>query len=79
MATLHENPPGTDRIEMIIWGQGVGPDKPRQIVVPFELLIADSSLDPDAVQGHAFQAEIQQDEDGRWIVVEIGFASRRVL
>ena len=78
-AMLQENPPGTDRIEMMIWGQGVGPNKPRQIVVPFELLIADPSLDPDAVQRHAFQAEIQQDATSRWLVVEIGSARRHVL
>ena len=40
-AGLEENPPGSDRIEMILWGQGVGPDKPRRIVVPYELLLQD--------------------------------------
>jgi len=78
-AMLCENPPGSDRIELVIQAQGVGPDKPRQIVVPFELLIQDTSLDPDAIQGHGFQAEIQQDEASRWIVLEIGFARRDVL
>jgi len=78
-AVLEENPIGSDRIEMIIWGQGVGPDKPRWIVVPYELLIQDPSLDPDQVRGHGFQARIHEDEAGRWIVEEIGFASGRVL
>ena len=27
-AELVENPPGSDRIELVLWGQGVGPDKP---------------------------------------------------
>jgi hypothetical protein len=78
-ALLAETPPGSDRIEMVIWGQGVGPDKPRSIVVPFELLLQDPSLDPDQVQGHGFQAEVEQDENNRWVVKEIGFATGRVL
>ncbi len=78
-AVLEENPPGSDRIEMILWGQGVGPDKPRWIVVPFELLLKDPALDPDAVRGHGFQARIREDHAGRWIVEEIGFASGSVL
>ena len=78
-AELQENPPGSDRIEMILWGQGVGPNKPRQIVIPFDLLVLDPSLDPENVRGHGFQAEISQDEDGRWVVEEIGFATGRVL
>ena len=43
-------------------GPGVGPNKPRSIVVPYELLLQDPSLDPDQVQGHGFEAEIEQDE-----------------
>ena len=78
-AVLEENPVGSDRIEMIVWGQGVGPDKPRWIVVPYELLLQDPSLDPDRVRGHGFQASIREDEQGRWVVEEIGFASGRVL
>jgi hypothetical protein len=78
-AVLEENPPGSDRIEMIVWGQGVGPDKPRQVVVPYELLLQDPELDPERIQGHGFQAEIEQDPDGRWIVQEIGFAAGNVL
>jgi hypothetical protein len=78
-AELRENPPGSDRIEMILWGQGVGRDKPRSVVVPYELLLEDPSLDPDAIRGHGFQATVELDEGGRWIVREIGFASGRVL
>jgi hypothetical protein len=78
-AELVENPPGSDRIEMVLWGQGVGPDKPRSIVVPYELLLRDPSLDPEQVQGHGFQAQVEQDDDRRWVVIEIGFATGRVL
>jgi hypothetical protein len=78
-AKLEENPPGSDRIEMILWVQGVGPDKPKQIVVPYELLLRDAELDADRARGRGFQAEVSQDEAGRWIVAEIGFASGRVL
>ncbi len=74
-----ENPPGSDRIEMVLWGQGVGPNKPRSIVVPYELLLTDTSLEPERVQGHGFEAEVEQEESGRWIAREIGFASGRVL
>ena len=78
-AQLVENPPGSDRIEMILWGQGVGPDKPRSMIVPYELLVQESSLDPDQVLGHGFEAEVAQDDSGRWVVIEIGFATGRVL
>ncbi len=78
-AELEENPPGSDRIEMIVWGQGVGPNKPRSVIVPYELLLQDPSIDPEQVQGHGFQAEVEQDESGRWVASEIGFATGRVL
>jgi hypothetical protein len=78
-AALEENPPGSDRIELVLWLQGVGPGKPRRIVVPYELLLSDPSLDADHVQGHGFEAEVEQDADGRWIVAAIGFADGRVL
>lgn len=76
---LEENPPGSDEIELTLWLQGVGPGQPRRIVVPYELLLSDPDLDADAVQGHAFEAEVEQDETGRWIVGAIGFADGRVL
>jgi hypothetical protein len=78
-AELFENPPGSDRIELLIWAQGVGPDKPRSIVVPFELLVRDPSLDPEQSRGHGFQAEIHLDDEGRWVVDEINFATGNVL
>jgi hypothetical protein len=78
-AELREESPGSDRIEMVLWVQGVGPNKPRHVVVPFELLLSDQSLDADRVRGHGFQAEVEEEGPGRWVVLEIGFASGRVL
>jgi hypothetical protein len=78
-AMLEENPPGSDRIEMVLRVQGVGPDQPRLLVVPYELLLGESTLDPDLVQGKGFQAEVAEDGAGRWVVSEIAFASGRVL
>jgi hypothetical protein len=79
-ASLQENPPSSDRIEMVLHVQGVRPDQPRVLIVPYDLLLSDESLDPDAVQGKGFAAEVDQDDDsGRWVVREISFASGRVL
>ncbi|WP_237170626.1 hypothetical protein [Paludisphaera borealis] len=78
-AVLDENPPGSDRIELTLWLQGVGPGKPRRIVVPYDLLLSDPSLDAESVQGHGFEAEVEQDTGGRWVVAAIGFADGRVL
>jgi hypothetical protein len=76
---LREETPGGDRIELVLWVQGVGPNKPRHIVVPFDLLLRDQTVDPDLVQGHGFQAEVEEECAGRWVVREIGFAAGRVL
>jgi hypothetical protein len=78
-AKLEEDPPGSDRIEMVLRVQGVGPDQPRALVIPYELLLADAELDADAVQGKGFEADVDQTEPGRWIVAEIAFATGRVL
>jgi hypothetical protein len=79
-ATLEENPPGSDRIEMVLRVQGVGPGQPRTLVVPYELLLADPELEADAVQGKGFEAEVDGEVDpGRWIVGEIAFATGSVL
>jgi hypothetical protein len=78
-AELVENPPGSDRIEMDLLLQGVGPSHPRRIVVPYELLLQDPSLEPELVRGHGFQATVNQAVDGRWVVEEIGFATGHVL
>jgi hypothetical protein len=78
-ATLEENPPGTERIEMILRVQGVRPEQPRVLVVPYELLLGDETLDPEQVQGKGFEAEGVQDEAGRFIVASIALATGRVL
>jgi len=78
-ASLEENPPGTDRIEMVLRVQGVRPGQPRILVVPYELLVEDESLDPDQVQGKGFQAEAVEDGSGRWVVEAIAIAAGRVL
>ena len=78
-AALEENPPSSDRIEMVLRVQGVRPDQPRMLVIPYDYLILDESLDPDLVQGRGFEAEVSEDESGRWVVSQISFALGRVL
>jgi hypothetical protein len=78
-ATLEENPPGTDQIDMVLRVQGVGPGQPRVLIIPYRLLLTDAALDSDLLQGKGFQAVAAEDESGRWIVAEIAFASGRVL
>ena len=78
-ATLEENPPGSDQIEMVVRVQGVGAGQPRLLIVPYEILLQDPSLDPELIQGKGFLAEVVKDETGRWTVVEISMASGRVL
>jgi hypothetical protein len=78
-ATLEENPPGSDRIEMTLKVQGVGAGQPRTLVVPYDLLLTDDSLDPDQVAGKGFEAEADPDQAGRWIVSWIALATGRVL
>jgi hypothetical protein len=78
-ATLEENPPGGDRIEMVLRVQGVGAGQPRTLVIPYELLLADPDLDAEAVQGKGFEAEADEAEPGRWLVGEISLATGQVL
>jgi hypothetical protein len=78
-ASLEENPPASDRIEMVLRVQGVRPDQPRLLVIPYEFLLRDESLDPDDVQGKGFDAEVAEDESGRWVVSQIAIAAGRVL
>jgi hypothetical protein len=79
VAELQENPPGTDQIEMLIRVQGVRPEQPRLLVVPYEMLLGDEMLEPEQVQGKGFEAEVNEHPDGRWLVAEIVFATGRVL
>jgi len=75
-AELQEDPPGSDRIEMILRIQGVGPGQPRQIVIPWTLLLQDESLDPDNVAGRGFDADVEEDDGRRWVVQRIGLTAR---
>jgi hypothetical protein len=75
-AELQEHPPGSDRVEMVLRVQGVGPQQPRTLVIPFAMLVDDPSLDPDAVAGRGFEAEVSLDDEDRWVIGQINFASR---
>jgi hypothetical protein len=75
-ATLAETPPESGNLEIILKVQGVGPRQPRTLVIPYTLLLADESLDADQLQGRAFEAEVDTDDSGRWLVARIAFASR---
>jgi hypothetical protein len=75
-STLTENPPESGNIEIVLKVQGVGAGQPRSLVIPYRLLIEDESLDPEAIQGRAFDAEVGQEPDRRWLVSRIAFASR---
>lgn len=74
--TLEEDPLDPEQIELALRLQGVGRDQPRSVVIPFSLLLADPTIDPEAVAGRGFEAEVSQAADGRWLVSEIAFASR---
>ncbi len=76
--TLEENPPGSDQIEMTLKVQGVGAGQPRTLVIPYELLLGDQSLDAEEVAGKGFEADAEE-HGGRWIVSWIALATGRVL
>jgi hypothetical protein len=75
-ATLVEVPPESGHLEILLRVQGVGRDQPRTLVIPYALLLQDESLDPDAIQGRAFEAEVAPDPERRWLVSRIAFAAR---
>jgi hypothetical protein len=75
-ATLEENPPDSGNIEIVLRVQGVGRGQPRTLVIPYRLLLADEALDADAMQGRAFEAEVEEEGQRRWVVDRIAFASR---
>lgn len=75
-AEFQENPPGSDQIELVIRIQGVGPTQPRLLVIPFTLLLEDVTLDPEGVVGRSFEADVEQDAQGRWVVAQIALAAR---
>ena len=78
-ATLEENPPGTDQIELVLRVQGVKPGQPRVLVVPYELLLKDATLDADQVLGKGFEAQAVEDDSGRWVVTAIAVVGSRIL
>ena len=78
-AALDENPPGSERIELTLWLQGVGPGKPRRIVVPYELLLSDPCARRRSRPGPRLRGRGRARRAGRWIVAAIGFADGRVL
>jgi hypothetical protein len=75
-AALQDHPTNGDQVEMVLKLQGVGPGQPRTIVVPFDVLVQDEALEPEAIARRAFEAEVVQAEDQRWMVAKINFASR---
>ncbi len=75
-ADLQEDPPGSDQIEMALRLQGVGPGQPRLIVIPFTILLQHETLEPESIAGRGFEAEVTEDDRGRWVVSEIAFANR---
>ncbi len=78
-ATLEAVAGDADLVELHLAVQGVGPGQPRKVVVPMALLIAQPDIDPEAIAGHAFDAEVGQEGPKRWVVESISFAARRVL
>ncbi len=75
-AVLEEEPPESGNIQMVVRVQGVGPGQPRRLIVPYDLLLQDEDLEPDAVTGRAFEAEAETDSSQRWVVTTIAFAGR---
>jgi hypothetical protein len=75
-ATLEETPPGGDLISMIVRVQGVGPGQPRTLVIPYDLLLEDESLEPEVIARRGFEADVEQDDHLRWVVSRIAFASQ---
>jgi hypothetical protein len=75
-ATLEENPPGSELIEMVLRVQGVGAGQPRKLIIPYALLLEDASLEPESILGRGFEADVESDDAGRWLIARIAFASR---
>lgn len=65
-----------DEVVLLLRVQGVGPGQPRAIVVPFDLLVDDDSIAVEEVAGRAFEAEVEQDGAGLWVISRIAFAAR---
>ncbi len=78
-ATLEENPPGSETVEIVAYVQGVGRGQPRKIVFPMPFLVENPEIEPETIQGHAFQAEVEEESPKRWVVTAFGFGENRVL
>jgi hypothetical protein len=75
-ADMAEESPNSDRIEVLLRIQGVGPGQPRRIVVPFDYLVTNSEFDAEDVVGRNFEAEVEQVGATRWEVSRITVAGR---
>jgi hypothetical protein len=75
-AELVEPEAGSEAIEMVLRVQGVGAGQPRKLLIPYALLLEDEGLDPDLIARRGFEADVEQDAAGRWVVARIAFASR---
>lgn len=74
--TLQAGPLGDDDVEMIVQVQGVSPGQPRTLIIPMALLLDDPALEPDMIQGRRFEAEADQDEAGRWLILRLSLSDR---
>jgi hypothetical protein len=75
-AELAEETPGSERVELILRIQGVGPGQPRRIAVPYDLLLADPTIDADDIIGRGFEAEVDQAGATRWEVRRLSLAAK---
>ena len=75
-AELVEGADAEGSVELALQVQGVAPGQPRRLVVPFALLLDDPSLDPEAVTGRGFEAEVEEVGSGRHLVRRITLAAR---
>lgn len=78
-AELAEDPEDAERVEMRLLVQGVGRGQPRRFAIPMEVLVENPEIEPETIQGHAFQAEVEEVAPKRWVASQIAFASNRVL
>ena len=64
VATLEENPPGSDQIEMLIRAQGVRPEQPRLLVVPYDCCCATSRSSPTRSRARASRQRSRKNQTG---------------
>jgi hypothetical protein len=78
-AELVEAPNDPNSVEVHLMVQGVKPGQPRRVVIPMSVLVAQPDIEPEAIRGHGFEAEVIEEGPKRWIVESIQFAARSVL